>query len=292
MSIGDTGKQDCRTFTSQLTQYLDGSLPADAALDCAGHVKECPVCAGELELQRKLRAQLKSAVQGVPTPPYLEARVRARLREPRPATRWWVPATTAAAIAALAVSAITAYHFGYFRLTPESQESYIASVSSRVGTLMRVGLGDHLHCAVFRKYPRNPPPLAEMSAAIGPEFACVIPLVRDRVPGDLRLVLAHRCTYHDRHFVHLILRNDSRLLSTIFTRKSDGPAVTAGDLTPAWTEGGVPVYQSSIQRFQIASFQSRDYLVYIISDAPAQQNLEMMQAMAPSLHAFLSKLKS
>jgi len=292
VSNGDTGRQDCKMFMSQLDLYIDGRLPPDALLECETHLRECPACALELESRKKMRAQLKPAVQSVPTPPYLEAKVRASLREPQPARRWWAPAAAAAAVTVLSVGAITGYHFGHFRLTPGSQESYIASVSGDIGTLMRVGLGDHVHCAVFRKYPQNPPSPEEMASAIGPDFAGVIPLVREHAPGDLRLVLAHRCTYHDRHFVHLILKNDSRLLSVIFTRKSEGPPVTAGDLAPAWTEGGLPTYQSSVQRFQIASFQSRDYLVYIISDTPAQQNLATMQAMAPSLSAYLRKLES
>jgi hypothetical protein len=66
-----------------------------------------------------------------------------------------------AAALLLAVGGFIAYQLGHLSLTVSSQESYIATVSNRVTTLMQVGLGDHLHCAVFRKYPKDPVPVAQ-----------------------------------------------------------------------------------------------------------------------------------
>ena len=59
--------------------------------------------------------------------------------------------------AMLMTGAGAVYQLGHLRFTTASQESYIASVSNRVATLMRVGLGDHIHCAVFRKSKKTPP---------------------------------------------------------------------------------------------------------------------------------------
>jgi hypothetical protein len=59
-------------------------------------------------------------------------------------------------------------------------------------------------------------------------------------------------------------------------------------LLPELVHSGIPIYKSGVQRFQMAAFESRDYLVYFISDLPAQQNTEIMTAMAPAVRSFLA----
>jgi len=161
-----------------------------------------------------------------------------------------------------------------------------------MATLMRVGLGDHIHCTVFRKFPKNPPTMAQFIANMGPKYSGIIPIVRERVPAEFQLLLAHQCRYQGRQFVHLALKSDSRLLSVVITRKAAGETFTAEQLVPALSEAGISIYSSSTQRFQTAAFDSRDFLVYVISDLPAQQNMNLMRAMAPELKTYLNKLES
>jgi hypothetical protein len=42
-----------------------------------------------------------------------------------------------------------------------------------------------------------------------------------------------------------------------------------------------------VQRFNIAAFETRDSLVYVISDLSAEKNSRLMLAMAPALKKFL-----
>ena len=83
----------------------------------------------------KLREQLQRAVRGTDVPPYLETRIRARIRaaEPRPAglLRWnWMAA--AAALTVAVFGGAVAYQLGHLRFTSSSQESYITSVSTQI----------------------------------------------------------------------------------------------------------------------------------------------------------------
>jgi hypothetical protein len=184
-----------------------------------------------------------------------------------------------------------AYQLGYLRWTANSQESYIAAVSSRVATLMRVGLGDHIHCAVFRKFPKEAPKLEDLARKLGPQYNGLIPIVRKRVPDTYRMVIAHECRYHGRRFIHLSLKSESRLLSLVIARKNDGESFEAGKVLPALAESGVSFYRAGVQRFKIASFESRDHLVYLVSDLGGEQNMEMMVALAPDLKSFLEGLE-
>jgi hypothetical protein len=58
-------------------------------------------------------------------------------------------------------------------------------------------------------------------------------------------------------------------------------------MLPALVQAGIPMYQSSVQRFQMTAFETRDYLVYFISDLPKQQNTELMLALGPKVKDFL-----
>jgi len=196
--------------------------------------------------------------------------------------------------AALLVSlgGVIAYQLGHLRLTTKSQESYIATISSRVAGVMTVGLGDHVHCAVFRKFPKNPPTLEKMAQDLGPDYQELLPIVKASAPEELRIVMAHQCSYHGRKFVHLALQSDSKLLSVVISKKRDGETFTKDNLGPVLSESGIPIYQSGVQRFEISGFDSRNHLVYVISDLPQQMNVKILTALAPKVSELLNKVKS
>ena len=147
-----------------------------------------------------MNERLKNAVRSVEAPAYLETRIRANLHAVQTAPQrafWARPLAAVAAAAVICVTGGIAYELGHLRLTADSQESYIAKVTTQVGTLMRVGLGDHVHCAVFREFPKNPPKVEELEAKLGPEYAGLIPIVRSKTSGGYRLMMGHECQYHD-----------------------------------------------------------------------------------------------
>ena len=168
------------------------------------------------------------------------------------------------------------------------------SVSGKVTPLMRVGLGDHVHCSVFRKFPKDPPPVERLEANLGAEYRVLLPIVQSNVPADYRLMIGHQCRYHSRRFVHLSFMNDSHLLSLVIAKKSDGKgedeSFEAQGLLPALVESGIPMYQASVQRFAMNAFESKGYLVYLVSDLPTGDNSRMMTAMAPAVKGLLEKI--
>jgi len=231
--------------------------------------------------------RLKRAVHRVEVPPFLEARIRNHIRTVKPSRRW-LPRLVPVTIAAASIfGLVMAYQLGHLRLTVRSQESYIGTVSTQIATLMRVGLGDFIHCSVFRKYPKNPPTTEEFIEKMTPHYAGLIPIVRSQVPDSYRMMLAHQCSYHRRKFVHLSLMSDTNMLSLVITRKADGESFSTEDMLPALVQAGIPMYQSRVQRFQMTAFETRDYLVYFISDLPKQQNTQLMLALGPKVKDFL-----
>jgi hypothetical protein len=235
--------------------------------------------------------RLRAAVQSVEVPPFLESRIRARVGAEAP-RKLWVPTLVAgASAAAVLFGVMIAYQLGHLRLTVRSQESYVASVSTQIATLMRVGLGDHIHCTVFRKYPKKPLSTEEVIAKMPAAYAPLIPIVREQVSETYHMTLAHQCRYHGRQFIHLSLMDGSKMLSLVITRKGAGESFRTEDMMPALVQSGIPMYQSSVQRFEMTAFETRDHLIYFISDLPKDQNTTLMMAMAPQVKNALGKLE-
>ena len=244
------------------------------------------------EEDAKLRQQLQRAVRSTEVPPYLENKIRANIRASAqkpgfPFRLGWVAA--AAAVAVVGIGGI-AYQLGHLRLTASSQESYIASVSNHVASIMRVGLRDHLHCSYFRKFPKDEPKLENIEKKLPEPYRGMIPIVRKHVPADFQLMITHQCGYHNRKFVHLALKRGSQLLSVVLAVKEDGESFRTEELVPALTDAGIPFYQSGAQRFQVAAFESDRHLIYVISDLSKAENMGTMTAMAPELKDYLNRL--
>lgn len=240
----------------------------------------------------KLRERLKNAVRAEAPPPFLEARIRSTIRTVERKPSWTQRLMPVAAAVVVCAGMTIAYQLGHLRLTTASQESYIASVTNRVATLMRVGLSDHIHCAVFRKLPKDAPKVQDLAAKLGPQYKSLIPVVQQHLPGNFRLMIAHECGYHGRKFTHLTLKSEAQLVSLVIARKADGESFQTEGLLPALTQSGIPFYRAGVQRFEIASFESADHLVYVVSDMGRQDNMNLMLAVAPQVKDLLSKLGS
>jgi hypothetical protein len=236
--------------------------------------------------------RLRAAVCSVEVPPFLEARIRSHIRAEKLPRRWLPRFVSATAATAVLGGVLIAYQLGHLRLTVRAQESYISSVSTHIASLMRVGLGDHIHCSVFRKYPKNRPTTDQFVEKMNPQYAGLIPIVRSQVPDTYRLTLAHECRYHSRKFVHLSLMDDSNMLSLVIARKTEGESFSTEDMLPALVQSGIPMYQASVQRFQMTAFETRDYLIYFISDLGKQQNTDLMLALSIRVKDFLAKLET
>jgi len=216
-----------------------------------------------------LRQRLKAAVDATPVPPALQTCVQARLRtRPKPRILFFaVPALAACVLLA------TVYFKGYLPVSFGQQASYIASVSAGLPDVIKIGLGDHIHCAVFRKYPKAPP-----VEEVGVKYADLVPIVQSHIPPGYSLKLAHQCHYLGRKFIHVVVGDGQHLASLVITAKGENDSLPPGD--------------ANAGRFRISAFASGNYLVYFISDMPAMRNAELLASMATQVKAVLRAAES
>ena len=182
-------EQACQKFRAKHDSYIDNELLTEGNLEKIEHFRNCTSCTQEAQDRRSVRRRLSDAVREVPVPAGLEQRVRGRLRQPRqPQPK---------KLFLMAIAAALAFCFGVFRFSDSS------------GRLLRVALDDHLHCAVIQH------PLPRISGEpnqLPERLKGLTTVVRERVPSELTLILAHECQDQGRSFVHLTFGDGRHLL--------------------------------------------------------------------------------
>ena len=296
MRLVQFGDNPCARIRRYVDSYINNELLVETNHEVLRHLETCPACAAEVESSTRIKARLKSAVQGQSVPEDLQTRVRAALRDDsRTSIAWTRWASAAAAVLVVAAGLWVELPRWTRPALPgladrHGQDIFIQKVSASLSAVLKVGLGDHIHCSIFRKYPKDPPSVEEMAQRLGPAYQDLVPLVKARVPEEYRIILAHQCGYQGRRFVHLTLTNGSNLLSLVITRKQPGESMQA--LTVSDHASGVAVYQAAAQNYDVAGFETDQFLAYVVSDLGAPQNLQIAYALAPSVHQFLAAVRS
>jgi hypothetical protein len=264
MNVIQFGDAACGKARGYLDSYLSNELLVETNHEVLRHLEGCPKCTAELGTRARVRSGLQAAVRGTPVPEGLEARVQraVRAQSRRTVAGWYTMAVAAMVIIGLAIVSLT-------RTKPGQEEAILNKASGRLAVMLNVGLRDHLHCAVFRKYDKA-------AVQLSPEIMDLARLVKVKLPGDFRVIQGHRCTAAGREYVHLIMTRGDKVLSLLLTRKRPGESLSGG------------VYQEGVDRFQVVGFESHDYLVYIISDLDAQQNLQLAANIAPAVREYLA----
>ena len=285
------GEGACEKTRKYLDSYISNELLVETNHEVLRHIENCPSCASEAEARVQLRTRLKAAVNAQSVPPELQARIREKIRNSR-SKRWFSAGWGVWALATAAGLAICAGV--WWNYSPEkmpaladrpAQNIYIQKVSASLAAVLKVGLGDHIHCSVFRKYPKDPPAVEKMETDLGPSYKGLLPVVRAAVPDGYRVIMAHQCSYAGRKFVHLTLQKGGDLLSLVIARKQPGESLNG--LAPAFQSSGVPIYQSAAQRYQVAGFEAGNFLAYVVSDLRSKTNLQIAASLAPGVREFL-----
>jgi anti-sigma factor (TIGR02949 family) len=271
MKVVSFGETACEKVRGYLDSYLSNELMVETNHEVLKHLEGCPECAAELNARARVRTALQTAARTTPVPPGLEAKVQRAVRAERPRriSTWYMVAAAAVVIICMATFELITH-----RTTPE--QAILNKAQGRLAELLNIGLRDHLHCAVFRKYSKQPETFAQMAAGLGPEFAGLGPVIQAKMPTGFRIIQGHRCTAGGkRTYIHFIALNGTRLLSLVLTPKQPDESLNG-------------LSQEGVDRYQVVGFESHGYLVYVISDLDAQQNLQLAANMAPTVREYLA----
>ncbi len=284
----DRRPYECEAVLQYFDTQTGNEPPAEIDAGALRHIEACPDCSAELDRRAALRLRVKQAVQATAAAGAdIESRIRSSLRreqEEEPFRQPWNRALLrVAAMIAVCFGVWVLYEVGRVRLVTASQDLYIQALQSRVGNIFGAGLGDHLHCARFRQFPAQAPAYEELLHEMGPELSALAPLVKARIPEEFEIVMAHRCAYQGRRFIHLVLRTESKLASLVITEKREGEVLPPG---PA---NGLRL--AAVRGYQIASMESSRHWIYFISDLDRERNRTLLADLGPEVRQFLESLE-
>jgi hypothetical protein len=128
-----------------------------------------------------------------------------------------------------------------------------------------------------------------MSAKLGAEFIGLVARVKDQVQGKYEVVAGHCCQFKQREFIHLTLRNQDKVMSLVLTKKN-GEAFSKATLGNVLQASDIPVHSDRLQNYEVAGFESRDYLAFVVSNLDKQESDLIAASLAPAVRDYLEHL--
>jgi anti-sigma factor RsiW len=298
MSRHTRTEMSCDDVLGLLDPYLDSELRPGAARRLLQHLSACESCDAERKAREQVRAVLKAALQAIEPAAGFEDKLRARLRESvKPS-----PVGSLVQLAFAAAVLMSPLSLSSRQPNRKGDSDTVASASVAAGgralfrlvsEANRIGLAGYLHCEHSRRHVLTPAPDAQaMAAELNEELPGLLALLEQAAPEGFRLVLGHCCEHYGRRFGHVVLHGARGPFSLLVTRRSPDESPTVDGLKPAITPSQRVVFHQSAERYQVASFETRDRLAFIICTLSRSDCLELAAALAPGLALFLDRLET
>jgi hypothetical protein len=196
MNVVNFEQKSCERIRGLLDAYVSNELLVETNLQVLRHLNVCTSCGTIAAERARVKRMLKQAVGSENAPAALRSRIQREIQATRPARSNWVLAAAAAIV--LGLGGYTALQWFGAR--------QMANPHPALAAVLRVGLDDHIHCAVGTWYRGREFSDERMARDLGPQFAGLAPMVKSVVPADMKMLVAHQCQVNGRNFVHFILQ--------------------------------------------------------------------------------------
>jgi len=281
MNVLTFDSKQCERIRRHLDAYLSNELLVETTSEILRHLETCAACTRELETRTQVRDLLRRAAMSQMPPEGLRLSIERRLRETRPGfwggSRQLNWAVALAGIAVIVLGGMVA------------QEWVRAQRGRRiVAGVLALGVSDHIQCAIKgHNYPQVANPPEVLRKKLGPQYAGLLEVVHQNLPG-FEVLEAHICSIpgSSRKYVHFITRGRGTILSVILT-KNDGAQLPSGGAFRSVVAGNVNLYEAHEQGMNVAGFESRGYLGFVVSDLDREVTLQIADQLVPPLNAAL-----
>jgi anti-sigma factor RsiW len=285
----------CERILNLLDSYVSNELLVETNHEVLQHLEECRACSAALQNRRRTKSLLQRAVASEAPLPALRARLQSRLRstiaekpDSRPSWQGWPMAAAAALVLMLGGYALMRNGTGIFFVNTE--QARLSAVSEQAMQVLKIGLGDHVQCAINHRFAERSLTDEKMAELLGESYRQIATDLKLNAPAGYRLTAAHKCKIDGRQFAHLILKKPEGFVSVILTHKQ-GESYPAGGSGKTIESFGVKVHQAQLDGFQVAGFETNQYLGFFVSGLGAQENLQVASKLAPVLRNHLTKLE-
>jgi anti-sigma factor (TIGR02949 family) len=281
MNVLSFDSRQCERIRHHLDAYLSNELLVETTSETLRHLETCEACTRELETRTRVRDFVRRAATNLMPPEELRLSIQRRLRETQPG--FW--AGSRQLNWAVALAGIVVIVLGGI-VTHE----WVRVVRGRriVAGVLAIGVADHVKCAIKgHNYPEVANPPEVLRKKLGPQYAGLLEVVHQNLPG-FEVLEAHICSIpgSSRKYVHFITRGRGTILSVILTR-NDGAQLPSGGAFRTVVAGHVNLYAAREQGMNVAGFESRGYLGFVVSDLDRNVTLQIADQLAPPLNAAL-----
>ena len=296
MNVVNFNERSCEKYRRYFDAYLDNELLVETNQDVLQHLTSCTECARILESRARMKQVVRGAVKAEQAPPELITALRGRLRTERPnffaynTARWMM---AAAAVLLLAIAGVATLQWGRI-LQFGADDGVLQTVSARVQSILRVGLVDHVHCAILSQRWKRFVSFDDMKAetgrqALGPEFIDLVPAVAAKLGAGYKLVQGHRCIANHRQYIHLIFTGNKGIILSLIITEKNNESFSQENAVAVMKASGIPIYRDRQGTLEIAGFESDRYLAYIVSNLERDANLNVASLTAPIVYDHLQR---
>jgi len=282
------GESDCQSIQELLDPYLDNELLVETDQSVMSHLSFCQNCAAESERRIEFRRLLKAALADDDErdrEEFNRKRVQIALDRER---RLWKAARIRWAVLAASLIITLALGLAYWRIrsASKSENSYAVSAPTSqppvlIAAVDRDAVANHQVCAL--SYPSNWTfDQQRVARNLTPRFAPLVNAV-GRNHASYELVEGHVCSYQQRQYAHLIFRGNGHTVSVFI--ESDDPAANPK------SSPSLKIDQASYEAYQVASVDTGNHRIFVVSDLPTGENLDLANQLFPSTLDFIRKLE-
>jgi anti-sigma factor (TIGR02949 family) len=284
MSRINFNSEDCAQIRLHLDAYLNNELLVETTSDVLRHLQTCEDCTRELAARTRLRDALRRAASKQEAPEELRQSIQRQIRQKQPsAVGGWPRLAWALALAAILI------------LGGIAAQQWIGIQRGRrvVASVLAIGVADHVQCAIKgHNYPEVANPPEVLRKKLGPQYADLLDVVKDKLPG-FEVLEAHICSIpgSSRKYIHFITRGRGTILSVVMTR-ADGAQFPRGRLLRSASAGGVSLYEDHLDGMNAAGFEADGYLGFVVSDLGPETVVQLAEALAPAVKSVLEASNS
>jgi anti-sigma factor (TIGR02949 family) len=298
MNVVNFNERSCGRYRRYFDAYLDNELLVETNQDLLQHLESCAECARILDGIARTKRAVRNAVETEAAPAELAAAIRERISSRRPgffANENPRRILALAAVLLLAVVGVATIQWSPFKPFG-GDEGVFTAVSARLQALYRIGLVDHVHCAILSQRWKKPVSFDQMEAAtgrqaLGPEFIGLAPVIQAKLGSDYKMVQGHRCIANGRQYIHFILTGKNGAILSIVMTEKNNESFAQTDAVAVVEASGIKIYRDRQGSTEIAGFESAKYLAYVVSNLDRDSNLKVASLMAPVLYSHLSNLE-
>lgn len=288
----------CEDFREITDSFLSGELLVETNHEVVRHRENCESCRKELETQKLFREKLRNAVISAPDAqlnPAFAANLRLELKKDfvkkEVQTNFWRGVfslkvlTTAAALLLVTFAIGIVFLANDKKAAPVLQTKSTADESAPDENLTAMwqkisaqAIGDHQHCGLEnmdlwqKNKDKETPEKINFRENILQKAAF-------NSSEPMKLLHVHDCVFDGRNFTHAVIQIGNRTVSVLLTET---------ELASKLNKNGEPDSTINCQKqtgFQVASFVGLNKAVFVISDLPEAENLNLARSLSNVMHS-------